>query len=107
VRWELASTNPVRSAQAPKPRGKVKAPSQDTVRRAITYARLRDPQLWLFIRLAATSGARRSELLGLRRDDFAADVCQITFRRVVVRDEHGIAIVDAAKSQRGARTITV
>jgi integrase len=107
VRWDIAAANPVKFAEAPKPRGKVKAPSSATVKRAITYARLRDPQLWCYIRLAATTGARRSELLGLRREDFAADVCQITIRRTVVRDEHGVSIVDATKSERGARTISI
>jgi len=69
VRWELLSVNPVANA---KPQRRKKTPrgvmSVDDVALALTVAEQVHPFAPLALRLAAVSGARRSELAGLRWD---------------------------------------
>lgn len=107
IAWDLAMTNPVEHAEKPKVRGKVKSPTADTMKRAIALAGRTAAWLFLMMRLGAVTGARRSELLGIDRDDFAPDTCQLTIRRTVVPNKPGIKIVDHTKTPKGARTITI
>ena len=69
VRWELVPTNPVASAKLQRrkktPRGVM---SVDDVALALTVAEQVHPLAPLALRLAAVSGARRSELAALRWD---------------------------------------
>ncbi|MCP4083714.1 MAG: hypothetical protein GY745_01450 [Actinomycetia bacterium] len=69
VRWELLPANPVASAKLRRrkktPRGVM---SVDEVALALTVAEQVHPFAPLALRLAAVSGARRSELAGLRWD---------------------------------------
>ena len=70
VRWELLPTNPVASAKLHRrkktPRGVMSV--VDDVALALTVAEQVHPFAPLALRLAAVSGARRSELAGLRWD---------------------------------------
>jgi len=72
-------------------------PTQETVRRALDWAREHDFTMFVFLRLAAVTGARRSELIDLQRGDFAAG--QVTIRRVCVPGPGGITIVNQTKSE--------
>lgn len=58
--------------------------------------------LWV---LAATTGMRRSELLGLRWDDVDLVKSTVTVRGTVVPGLDGYELVDAQKSPTSARTI--
>jgi integrase len=108
VRWELAASNPVTISQLPrKNTARVQSPSSATVRAALQIAAANDPGLFAFIRLAAVSGARRSELLGLRREDLDVDIGTITIRRVVTVGDEGVAILERTKSARGAFTVSM
>lgn len=108
IRWELAETNPVASSEKPKAgKSRVQSPTADTVKRVLLYAATHDPVLFLFLRIDAITGARRSEILGLCRSDFDADLRTLTIRRVVVPGSAGVAILDRTKSDRGARTISI
>jgi integrase len=106
VRWELCSSNPVAAAELPRVTTSVKAPDRDTVKRALTEAQ-RNPKLYLFLRLAAVTGARRSELLALRRDDFDPDSQTLAIKKVHVPVEHGTVTLERTKTKRGARVIAV
>lgn len=68
VRWGLLATNPAQSASPPKIRRKreVLAPSVAQVRVLIETASSEDEDMAALIALAAVTGARRGELLGLR-----------------------------------------
>jgi integrase len=107
VRWEICDANPCLLAESPKNRSKVRALSPAVVRAALDFVRDRSLALYLFLRLAATTGARRSELLGLDRGDFAADVGLLTFRRVCTPGPGGQVIRDVTKTPRGARCVSL
>jgi len=126
VRWELLPTNPVAST---KPQRRKKTPrgvmSVDDVALALTVAERVHPWAPLALRLAAVSGARRSELAGLRWDrvvdgrliiDQAVTIdrthatgdperLQVTptktgERRGLSLDEQTLALVEAARAER-------
>lgn len=108
LRWELVQSNPCVLAEKPKKgTAKVKSPAVATVNDALEYAKATDYGLYALVRLAAMTGARRSELLGLRRDDFDAGMSTITIRRAAVGVKGGLAVLERTKSSRGARTITI
>jgi integrase len=107
VTWEICETNVVKNAEKPRNRSKVKPATPEAIKAALDWCLKHKLWLFAFLRLAAMSGARRSELLGLRREDFVSDLGQVTIRRVCVPGEHGTEVVDATKSARGARTISL
>lgn len=75
VRRELVSANPATTAE--RPGGELptpKAPELDEVRRLLSHLAEEDHELWLAARLAATIGARRSELVALRWTHFDLDL---------------------------------
>lgn len=75
VRRELVSANPVTTAE--RPGGELpmpRAPEFGEVRRLLVYLAEEDHELWLAARLAATIGARRSELVALRWTHFDLDL---------------------------------
>lgn len=88
LRWEWIWSNPATHAarfeSAPKAHV---VPPAEVVHRLLVWLRERDPALMVFVRLAATTGARRGELLGLRW-------CDVDLERGRVRLVHGL--VDAA-----------
>jgi integrase len=65
--------------------------------------RARHPLIFLYLRIDAITGARRSEILGLTRDDFDPDLGTLTIRRAALPG----AIVERTKSERGARVVAV
>lgn len=130
VRWELLSTNPVANA---KPQRRKKTPrgvmSVDDVALALVTAEQVHPWAPLALRLAAVSGARRSELAGLRWDrvvdgrlsiDHAVtidrtrpvgdpDRLQVSptktgEQRGLALDEQTVALVEAARAERSDRS---
>jgi integrase len=108
LKRDLCETNAVASARQKREVGrKVKNPSAETVKAALDLAKTTDPALYLFVRIDAVTGARRSEILGLTRDDFNSATKQLTIRRRVVPAPGGIAIEDATKSDAGTRTISI
>ena len=68
VRWEWIASNVARRASPPKVRKvDISPPSPATVKRILAV--IDDPHFRLFVGLAAVTGARRGELLGLRWQD--------------------------------------
>ena len=67
----------------------LKPPSPDEVVRLFRLAQESDPDLATFIMLAASSGARRGELIALRWKD-------VDFKRGTLSIERGIVIVDGS-----------
>jgi hypothetical protein len=63
IRRDLCETNPVASARQRREKGrKVKPPRPETVKAALALAQKTDPTLFLFLRIGAITGARRSEI---------------------------------------------
>ncbi len=74
VRWGWITHNPAIDASPPRvPMKELKPPDPDQVVRLFHLAQESDPELATFIMLAASSGARRGELLALRWSDIDLD----------------------------------
>lgn len=111
VRWSLLEANPALSADPP-PAKVVKASRRRSMNvwtghqlRAFLHANRDHPHhsLWLF---AATTGARRSEVLGLRWADLDLDRGTAHLHQTLVLSESGeYAPLEEQKSSTSARTI--
>lgn len=108
IRWDYVDTNPVMVAKGPsQTTDKVKVPTTSTVKAVLQRAQWTDPLLHRFVLLGVITGARRSELLALTREDFDADLGMITIRRVALPVTGGVTIVERTKSNAGARVISI
>jgi len=100
VRWNLIRHNPAIDASPPRvPKPVIKPPAPHQVAeifKAIEDARA---DLAAFVLLAASSGARRSELLALRWNDLDFDTGTLVISRGLVRSEHGLVEKDTKTHQ--------
>lgn len=86
VRWGWITHNPAIDASPPRvPMKELKPPDPDQVVRLFRVAQQSDPDLATFIMLAASSGARRGELLALRWSDLDLDRGVLSIERGIVR----------------------
>src|SRR5271168_3291653 len=98
VRWGWITHNPAIDASPPRvPLRELKPPDPDQVVRVFHLARESDPELAAFIMLAASSGARRGELLALRWNDIDLDRARLLIER-------GIVLVDGDLIEQGTKT---
>lgn len=90
VRWEWVWLNPASDASPPRyVPAEIRPPSADDVRALIAAADEVSPQLGTFFLLAATTGARRGELLALRWRDVDLDGASLSFQRSLVDGANG------------------
>ena len=67
VRWEWLWLNPASTASPPRvPPAEIRSPSVADVATLLRAARLRDKALYVFLRVAVSTGARRGQILALR-----------------------------------------
>jgi integrase len=86
VRWGWITHNPAIDASPPKvPMKELKPPDPAQVVRVFNTAQEVDPELATFIMLAASSGARRGELLALRWRDLDLEHGRLSIERGIVR----------------------
>ena len=86
VRWGWITHNSAIDASPPRvPLKELKPPDPDQVVRVFHLAEESDPELATFIMLAASSGARRGELLALRWSDIDLDRGRLSIERGIVR----------------------
>lgn len=86
VRWGWITHNPAIDASPPRvPMKEPKPPDPDQVVWLFRVAKESDPDLATFIMLAASSGARRGELLALRWTDLDLDRGSLSIERGLVR----------------------
>jgi integrase len=86
VRWGWITHNPAIDASPPRvPMKELRPPDPDQVVRLFRLAQESDPELATFIMLAASSGARRGELLALRWSDIDLDRAKLSIERGIVR----------------------
>jgi integrase len=80
VAWGWIERNPAEFAHPPKiGRSKARPPLPDDVARLLNRAQETDPELFLFLWLAAISGARRGELVALRWTSFSESQRTLVF----------------------------
>ncbi len=103
VRWRLLGTNPVASATPPRiEKRPISPPTPAEVGQLLAAAGEADPELALYLRLAAVTGARRGELCALRWSDIDRDSGQMTIERSIVHGPDGI-VVKRTKTNRDRR----
>jgi integrase len=104
VRWKWLQVNPASNATPPRvvaPEIAPPAPA-DVVRLLQLLADL-DAPLHAYVRLAATSGARRSQIVGLRWSDIDFEGATVTFARAVVLGPSGVEVRNTTKAKRTYR----
>lgn len=98
VRWGWLGHNPALDASPPRvPLQELKPPTPDEVVRLFRLAQETDPELAMFIVLAASSGARRGELVALRWRDLDLDQGTLSIER-------GVVLVDGKLIEQGTKT---
>jgi len=106
VRYQWCSVNPCRDATKPKPTtAEIKPPSVDDVQRLIGEASTVNDDLPVFLRLAATTGARRGELVALKWADIAGNRMSIT--RSFIDVGGGVQERPTKTGARGHRVVTL
>jgi len=95
VRWGWLPANPAAAASPPRvPVSVLTPPDPDQVAQMYRLARHSDPELALFVVLAAGTGARRSELIALRWSDVDIDARKIRIGRGIVLGTEGLVEKD-------------
>ncbi len=104
VRWGWIATNVAAHASPPRvPKPVVKTTEPATVARLIRAAEESDPELAVYIRLAAVTGARPGEMCGLRWDDLDTDAGELDTRRRVVKTSPEATVQDLTKTGKTRR----
>jgi integrase len=100
VRWSLIRHNPAVDASPPRvPKPEIHAPAPQQVAQIFTAAAETQPDFATFVLLAASSGARRSELLALRWKDLNLDSGTLVISRGIVMSENGLVEKDTKTHQ--------
>ena len=103
VRWEWVWLNPASAASPPRvAAAEVRPPSPDQVSRLLAHVEDCDPDFATYLWLAASTGARRSQLLGLRWAEIDARHAAIGFTRAYVEGPTG-PVLRATKTHRTYR----
>ena len=105
VRWQLVSMNPCAALRPPRPeRARLQVPTSEQVRTILDAARGKVYEVPLT--LAATTGARRGEVLGLHwsETDLDAGLVRIT---TTLQKVNGTATFVDPKTARSRRTISL
>lgn len=104
VKWGHLSINPAANASPPRePRHEVTPPDPIEVARLIAAADETTPPLGCFLRLAATSGARRGELCALRWKHVDLDNGVLLVERSIVVDGKGELVEKDTKTHAARR----
>jgi integrase len=104
VRWGWISVNPVSDATPPRAQpAEIRPPSPRQVIAILGWTREQKPALFCYLRLAVSTGARRSQLLALRWGDVDWERAAIAFTRGVVVGPKGLEL----RSTKNHRTYRV
>src|SRR5919106_6385500 len=103
VRWGWVSVNPVSDASPPRVQpAEIRPPSPQQVVAMLEWAKENKPALFCYLRLAASTGARRSQLLALRWGDVDSERSAISFTRGLAVGPKGLEL-RATKNHRTYR----
>ncbi|MEM9561071.1 MAG: site-specific integrase [Actinomycetota bacterium] len=103
VKWGWIPNNPARASSPPKVRpAKIAPPDTEQVARILDLVKVEDHPFWVFLRIAASTGARRSQVCGLQWADVDLAGARLLFTRAVVDGDNGIE-VKGTKTDRAYR----
>ncbi len=106
VKWGWLTTNPAAAASPPRPnRQTIDVPDAIDVVRLMAAAEGANPDLAVFLRLAAATGARRGELCALQWKDIDLKHSRLTISRGLVETRGGV--VEKDTKTHAARRITL
>ncbi|MGH9152696.1 MAG: tyrosine-type recombinase/integrase [Acidimicrobiales bacterium] len=103
VKWGWIPVNPADAASPPRViQPDLAPPPPEGVARLLADVATDDPDLYVYLRLAVSTGARRSQLCGLQWRDVDLSSGALTFARAVVDGPDGI-VVKGTKTHRTYR----
>ena len=103
LRWDWIWINPASTATPPRYQPtEIRPPSPEQVSALLAFAERTDSALAVFLRLASTTGARRSQLLGLRWADVDLGRGALAFTRALIEGPTG-PVLTATKTRRTYR----
>jgi len=103
VRWRMIHSNPAVSATPPRvPKPTITPPTPGDVGRLMAAAQAQDPELGLFVRLAAVTGIRRGELCALQWADLDLEHGELLIHRAIVKGTDEL-VVKQTKTGRDRR----
>lgn len=106
VKYGWTNVNPCKGASKPSPiKAEINPPTVQQVQDLIAESATVNPDLSVFLRLAAQTGARRGELAALKWIDIAGT--KLTVRRSLVADDGTLMVRDTKTHSRGHRTLTL
>lgn len=93
VKWGWIAVNPADASSPPKIRQpEIAPPSPEAVARLLAMVVAEDPELFTYLSVAVNSGARRSQVCGLRWGDIDLATGAVKFARAVVDGPDGIEV---------------
>lgn len=93
VKWGWITANPANGSSPPKVRPSViDPPAVSAVNNLLSMVQAGEPEFYAYLRVAASTGARRSQICGLQWRDIDEGGRRITFARGVVDGDQGIAL---------------
>lgn len=105
VRWQMIAVNPALAVQPPRAkRPELTIPDAQTVERIVTTAA--ETTIYIAVLLAASTGMRRGEILGLRWTEVDLEQGLVRVVRTYQRSRRGLEFVDP-KTDRARRTIAL
>jgi integrase len=103
VRWRMIHSNPAAAATPPRvPKPTITPPTPAEVARLMAAAQAQDPELGLFVRLAAVTGVRRGELCALQWGDLDFENGEVLIHRAIVKGTTQL-VVKRTKTGRDRR----
>lgn len=100
VKWGWVDVNPVRRASPPSTRGReVHPPTREELQQLLDACASSHEDLGSLIFVAATSGARRGELCGLRWSDLDLDLATMTISRSISDAGQEVTVKDTKTHQ--------
>jgi integrase len=108
VAWDLLLFNPAAKASPGRiETPEMRIPTVDEVLHMLKEAEAEDPDLAVFIILAAVTGARRGELCALRWDDIDFEAGSLKISRVIALGKNGPVERHKPKTRASVRTIAL
>lgn len=108
--WALAQnmvkSNPALAVKIAVPTKLAQAAPKASVAALLESLWEEDPQMHAVVRLAATTGARRGEILGLKWTDVTTEPAKIVFRRTVAEGAHGPEVKEGLKAS-ASKTVNI
>ena len=104
VRWGWAPANVAALARPPLvPKAVIETPKPSAVRRMLAVAREHDPDLAVYLHLAAVTGARPGEMCALRWGDIDADRGELRIARRILEVQPEPKVQDLTKTGKTRR----